>query len=291
MALPTIAPYPLPVRDDLPAPRAPWRIDAARAALLIHDMQGYFVRRFPGDADPMRSVLSNIGALRERCDALGVPVFYTAQPGRQDPRDRGLQSVFWGPGMTSAPEDQQVVDALAPRPGHTVLVKWRYSAFQRSDFDERLRTRGRDQLIVTGVFAHIGCLLTAAEAFMRDVEPFFVADAVADFTREHHDRAVTQAAACCAVALTTADTLLELSRMTDLTLRRLLDDVARILDVPADEIDPDDNLVDHGLDSIRLMQLAQRWQAAGLPLAFPELAERPQLSYWWTLAQRGASRS
>lgn len=71
--------------------------------------------------------------------------------------------------------------------------------------------------------------------------------------------------------------------MPSLTLEEMLAEVAELLDVPADEIDPDDNLVDHGLDSIRLMQLAQRWQDRGLPLSFPVLAERPQLSYWWSL--------
>lgn len=207
MALPTIRSYPLPGPGELPPARVPWRVEPARAALLVHDMQGYFVRAFPADAAPMASVLANTAALIERCDDLGVPVFYTAQPGRQDPRDRGLQQEFWGPGMSSAPEDQHVVAALAPKAHHTVLTKWRYSAFQRSDFEERLRARGRTQLMITGVFAHIGCLATAVDAFMLDVQPFMIADAVADFTREHHDRALVQIAACAGVPLSTADIL------------------------------------------------------------------------------------
>lgn len=79
--------------------------------------------------------------------------------------------------------------------------------------------------------------------------------------------------------------------MAPVTLAEMLAEVADILDVPADEIDPDDNLVDHGLDSIRLMQLAQRWQDRGLPLGFPVLAERPQLSHWWRLASGDTGQS
>ena len=79
--------------------------------------------------------------------------------------------------------------------------------------------------------------------------------------------------------------------MVPSTVQDMLDDVARLLDVPADEIDVDDNLVDHGLDSIRLMQLAQRWQDAGLPVSFPVLAERPQISHWWKLASAGSRPS
>jgi bifunctional isochorismate lyase/aryl carrier protein len=66
-----------------------------------------------------------------------------------------------------------------------------------------MRVRGRDQLVVCGIYAHIGCTLTAAEAFQRDIEPFFAADAVADFSREKHMMALNYVAATCAVPMTT----------------------------------------------------------------------------------------
>lgn len=212
MALPKIAPYALPTAEELPPPRVPWRVEAGRAALLIHDMQNYFLRAFTPDAPPLVPALANIRALRETCDALGIPVFHSAQPGHQDPRDRGLQSDFWGPGMDDAEENRGITPALAPESRHILLTKWRYSAFQRTNLEAMLKARGRDQLIVTGVYGHIGCLLSTAEAFMRDVQPFFAADAVADFSREKHDLAVTYAAERCAVVATTAALIDDLRR-------------------------------------------------------------------------------
>jgi bifunctional isochorismate lyase/aryl carrier protein len=211
MALPSIAAYPLPSAADLPAARVSWPLHASRAALLVHDMQRYFVEAFAANVDPIAGVLAHIAQIRDAADACGVPVFYTAQPVKQDPRERGLQADFWGPGMQLDPDHCAVVAPLEPRSHHTVLTKWRYSAFQRSDFAERLQTAGRDQLIVTGVFGHIGCLATTFEAFVRDIRPFYVADAVADFTRQKHDMALAVAAGCCARVLTTADLLASLA--------------------------------------------------------------------------------
>lgn len=202
--LPRIDDYALPAATDLPAPRVGWQLMPQRAALLIHDMQRYFIGAFRADSPLIDAVVAQIDAIRQACDAAGVPVFYTAQPGDQDQAARGLQRDFWGPGMTSAPEHQAIVERLTPGPAHRVLTKWRYSAFERSTFDDDLQALGRDQLIVTGVYASIGCQLTAAQAFMRDIQPFVVADAVADFTRARHDEALTYLAGRCAVILPAA---------------------------------------------------------------------------------------
>ncbi|BAH40262.1 MAG TPA: 2,3-dihydro-2,3-dihydroxybenzoate synthetase [Gemmatimonas aurantiaca] len=208
--LPRIGSYVMPTADELPPVVAPWRVQTDRVALLIHDMQQYFVDAFASGEAPVEAVVANIARLRDACDAQGVPVFYTAQHAAQDQRDRGLQAKFWGTGMATA-EQAAIIPALRPGAGHHVLTKWRYSAFQRTPLEEMLRARGRSQLIVCGVYGHIGCLLSAADAFMRDIEPFLVSDAIGDFSRAHHDQAITYAASRCAVVQDTTQIVAALS--------------------------------------------------------------------------------
>lgn len=202
MALPGIAPYDPPDDTALPQSRGPWRPSRQRLALLVHDMQRYFCRPYPQGA-PLAPVTANIARLIGAARAAGVPLFYTAQKGDQFRPDHGLQADLWGPGMSAIPEHEDILPGLAPAPGDIVLLKHRYSAFQRSNLEQLMRARGRDQLMICGIYAHIGCLATAAEAFQRDIEPFAVADAQADFTREKHDLALGWIAATCGVVLST----------------------------------------------------------------------------------------
>ncbi|GAA2976098.1 isochorismatase family protein [Actinokineospora diospyrosa] len=203
--IPPIEPYPLPTADDLPANTAAWTVDPARAVLLVHDMQRYFVRPFAQD---MRDrVVGNIAGLREVLTAGGARVAYTAQPGRMTDEERGLLKDFWGPGMRTSPADRAVVDELAPRDDDWVFTKWRYSAFFRSDLLARMRAENRDQLVLCGVYAHVGVLATAIEAYTNDIRTFLVADAIGDFSERYHRLAVDYAAARCAVVATTADLL------------------------------------------------------------------------------------
>ncbi|MEV7281311.1 isochorismatase family protein [Streptomyces sp. NPDC093111] len=204
MAIPPIPPYPLPTESELPRNRVSWLPSADRAALLVHDMQRYFLAPFDRAAEPAGPLLAHVRLLVDTARALGVPVAYTAQPGDMDPRQRGLLADFWGPGMSSAPEDRELLPEIAPTGDDTVLTKWRYSAFHRTPLAELMRDRGRDQLIVVGVYAHIGCLATAYDAFAHDIQPFLVADALADFGPAEHRQALDQAADRCAAVLTTS---------------------------------------------------------------------------------------
>lgn len=201
MGLPKIQSYALPAVADIPVARAQWDFEPDRAALLIHDMQNYFINAFEWHTSPIAPVIDNIMGLKSACKKAGIPVYYTAQNGNQDRRDRGLQADLWGPGMTAAPEHQQITATLKPDEDDTVLVKHRYSAFQLSNLEHLMRVRGRDQIIICGIYAHIGCLLTAAEAFQRDIKPFLVADAVADFSRDNHDMALTYLAKTTGIPL------------------------------------------------------------------------------------------
>ncbi len=201
--IPSIEPYPLPSAGELPANTAQWTIDWDRAVLLVHDMQRYFLRPLP--ATVHRELLANAVALRGHCAARGVPVAYTAQSGDMNQQDRGLLNDFWGTGMRATAADRQVTDDLAPAAGDQVFTKWRYSAFFRSRLLSWMREQDRDQLILCGVYAHIGVLATALDAFTHDIRTFFVADATADFSPQHHHMALSYAADRCAMVMTTKE--------------------------------------------------------------------------------------
>jgi len=208
--IPSIEPYRMPTRRELPDNTAGWTVQPERAVLLVHDMQRYFVGFLPTGTPPTSDLVRNAVRLRRACADHGVPVAYTTQPGGMTDQQRGLLKDFWGPGMTVAPLDREVIPQLSPGPADWLLTKWRYSAFFRSDLLARMRVSGRDQLIICGVYAHVGVLATAIEAFTNDIQTFLVADAVADFSADRHRLAVEYAAQRCAVVATTDEVLADL---------------------------------------------------------------------------------
>ncbi|WP_210495264.1 phosphopantetheine-binding protein [Patulibacter sp. SYSU D01012] len=59
--------------------------------------------------------------------------------------------------------------------------------------------------------------------------------------------------------------------------------VAALLDVDPATLSDDTDLVEAGLDSIRVMALAERWSADGVQIGFMDLAEEPTLAAWWSV--------
>ncbi|MBJ3815398.1 isochorismatase [Shimwellia pseudoproteus] len=284
MAIPKLTGYALPVAADIPDGKVTWGFDPSRAALLIHDMQDYFIN-FWAPEDPMiAQMVANIVALRQFCKQQGIPVYYTAQPDNQSDADRALLNDMWGPGINQHPAQKTIIAALAPEADDTVLVKWRYSAFIRSPLEQALKESGRDQLLICGVYAHIGCMTTATDAFMRDIQPFMVADALGDFSRDEHLMALKYTAGRSGRVVLTRE-LLSAADALPATQEALRAMILPLLDED-EQPENDENLIDYGLDSVRMMSLAAKWRKAHGDIDFVMLAKTPTLDAWWALLSR-----
>lgn len=286
MSIPKIPNYELPTNTDFPENKTDWDIDPKRAVLLVHDMQEYFVNFYQADKSPMCDVIENIQQLKSSAKAQGIPVVYTAQPANQDPKDRALLTDFWGTGL----DDQftNVIADLAPQSDDIQYTKWRYSAFKRTPLLDYMRKNNKDQLIICGIYGHIGILATALDAFMMDVKPFLIADAMADFTKYDHEFAMKYIASRCGNVkpLTLAIDEIQSHQhekvsTNNLTLESMQQDIAEILLVPLEEVELDENLTFLGLDSIRAMALHEKWLKQGANVAFKELIKTVTLKDWW----------
>ena len=115
-----------------------------------------------------------------------------------DPLERGLLHNLWGQGMSADGEDANVPDRLWHQYPGQKIVKWRYSAFFGTNLAMILGSLRRSQLVVTGVYAHLGVWATSMDAFSANIQPIIVSDAIADFSAERHRRALELLASSCA---------------------------------------------------------------------------------------------
>ncbi|CAL8900729.1 isochorismatase family protein [Kocuria varians] len=204
--LPTFRGYSMPSDADLPVSRVSWEINPSSTMLLVHDMQPFFLAGY-GDEPPVETLTENVSDLIQRARAVEVPVAYTLQPGNMSASERGLVADFWGPGMARSDEDRLPRGALAPASNDAVFTKWRYSAFHQSGLDNYVHEKNVKKIILCGVYADIGILATAIDAYSRDLQVFLVADAIADFTREDHEHALGYISNRCGRVVSTKDVL------------------------------------------------------------------------------------
>lgn len=165
---------------------APWRIDAARSAVLVIDMQRDFVEEGrPMEVPAARDAIRNIQRVAEAARAQGTPVVYTRHV-LLDGFDVSPLETAYNPrllqaGMREGSDGVEIVDQLAPRPGEIVIRKHRYDAFHNTRLDSVLRSvsglNGVDTVIITGTLTEVCCESTARSAFMRDYRVAFASDA------------------------------------------------------------------------------------------------------------------
>jgi len=114
-----------------------------------------------------KGVVERIASLIAKARASGTPVMYVQHHNVDEPQ-HPLK-----PGLPGYPFH----DAIAPKTGDDVTVKHKSSAFHGTDFDTKLKARGIDHLVITGMQSEF-CVNSAIRgAYERDYKITLVSDA------------------------------------------------------------------------------------------------------------------
>jgi nicotinamidase-related amidase len=136
----------------------------AASALLVIDMQmGNFDQSAPvfGDSD----LLTKIGGMIARARAAGVPVVYVQHCGPEGAIDQ--------PGTPG----WEIHRAIAPLKGEVVVQKHHPDAFQDTNLQRELESRGVKRLVVTGIQTEYCVDTTCRRAYSLGYEVTLVKDA------------------------------------------------------------------------------------------------------------------
>jgi ureidoacrylate peracid hydrolase len=178
-------------------------IDPARTALLVIDMQNYFVKPgHQGEVAPARDIVPNINRLAAEVRRRGGHVVFIRN-GTSDTRDSWSNYHEWlttpertrrrYESMQEGHDGFEFWHALDIRPEDAKLTKKRYSAFIQgsSDAERHLGERDIDTLLITGTATKICCESSARDAMMLNFKTIMVADGLAAQTDEEHNASLS----------------------------------------------------------------------------------------------------
>jgi ureidoacrylate peracid hydrolase len=175
------------------------RLDAAKTALLVIDMQNTFcMAGAPAEVPRSRDIVPNINRLAARLRTIGVPIIWVIHAnsttgGRTD-WEVFFNHVVRNPDVrrrmaeSLSPSRQEVWQDLERRPEDPVVVKNRYSALAHgsSSLERVLRNLGVDTVLVAGTKTNVCCDSTARDAMMLDFKAVLLSDCCAALSDEEH---------------------------------------------------------------------------------------------------------
>ncbi len=159
-----------------------------KPALLIVDM----IKGFTDPASPLGFACPNVVAanaeLLQAFRQRELPVYFTTVVYHNADQARVFRNRIDALNVLT-PDSAwvQVDDRLTLAPGEELLEKQWASAFHKTDLDNRLRSRGVDSLVVTGLTTS-GCVrATAVDGLQFDYRVVVPREAVGDRNRDAHE--------------------------------------------------------------------------------------------------------
>ena len=172
------------------------RLDAAKTALLIIDMQNAFVAPgAPVEVPAARDIVPAINRLAAELRKRGVPVIWVMhENGKGGDNWDGFFGRFVAPesrakaaaALTAGNPMQTLWRELEVSRDDLRVAKIRYSAFIKSDFEKKLQQRGIDTLLIAGTKTNVCCECTARDAMMLDYKVVMLSDCTAALSDDEH---------------------------------------------------------------------------------------------------------
>jgi nicotinamidase-related amidase len=154
-------------------------------ALAVIDMQRWMFRQ-PERSAQLAAIVPVINRLASEFAAAGRPVFEVRVVHKADRSTWSrLMLEYNEPCLIEGTADVAPVDGLVLPDSAVSIAKRANSAFFDTAFEEQLRARNVERLVLAGAFID-GCVgLTAADAAQRGFEVIIVEDAIAHCDRRH----------------------------------------------------------------------------------------------------------
>ncbi|MER8060072.1 MULTISPECIES: isochorismatase family cysteine hydrolase [unclassified Streptomyces] len=170
------------------SPAALPALDPARTALLAMDLQGGILPLVPDPDALVERVRGAIADVRAAGGTIGyVRVAFTEDDWAAIPETNKSFSPLAAARRNHHEDPGTQVDArIAPEDGDIVVRKVRIGAASTTDLYERLRERGIDTLVLSGISTSGVVLSTLTDAADRDYRVIVLSDGVADRDQEVH---------------------------------------------------------------------------------------------------------
>ena len=173
------------------------RLDPHRACLIVVDMQNDFCdpngaihQAYGLDVSASARILPRLCALIDAAHHAAVPVIFTRMVNTASTESdafRGRRLVEGGTPVCRTGSWGAALWQLEPGANDIVLDKHRHSAFHATDLDLRLRSLGRESVVLTGVNTNVCVEASARDACALDYWTIGVADATGAYTPAEHD--------------------------------------------------------------------------------------------------------
>lgn len=174
------------------------RLDPAATALVVVDMQNYFVAAgFPAEVPMARSIVPAINRMARSLRSAGGTVIWiqTTRTGVME-HWRNFQTRMLTPerqearlaGLDEASEGFAIFPELEADAGDVYVKKIKYSAFipNSSSIVADLKSRGITNVLIAGTLTNVCCESTARDAMLLDYRVAMLSDANATLTDEEH---------------------------------------------------------------------------------------------------------